>query len=47
MTGEDPNAAMKFGMVIHGGAGTIDRTKMTPEKEQAYRNGLEQSLKVG
>src|SRR5689334_16731958 len=47
MTGEDPNATMKFGMAIHGGAGTIERAKMTPNKEQAYRAGLEQSLKVG
>lgn len=38
---------MKFGMVIHGGAGTIERSTMTPEKEQAYRTALEQSLKAG
>jgi beta-aspartyl-peptidase (threonine type) len=37
MAGEDSNAAMKFGMVIHGGAGTIDRAKMTPEREKAHR----------
>jgi beta-aspartyl-peptidase (threonine type) len=44
---EDPNTPMKFGMVIHGGAGTIDRSEMTPENEQAHRDGLEQSLKAG
>ena len=37
----------KFALVIHGGAGTIERGKMTPEKEQAYRTGLENSLKAG
>jgi beta-aspartyl-peptidase (threonine type) len=45
--GEESNPAMKFGMVIHGGAGTIERAKMTPEREKAYRAALEQSLKTG
>ena len=36
-----------FGLVIHGGAGTIERSKLTPEKEQAYRAALELSLKSG
>jgi len=44
---EDSTRPMKFGMVIHGGAGTIDRAKMTTENEQAHRAGLEQSLKAG
>jgi len=38
---------MKFGMVIHGGAGTIERSEMTPENEAAHRAGLEQALKAG
>lgn len=33
--------------VIHGGAGTIDRDQMAPEKEKEYRAGLEQALKKG
>ena len=37
----------KFGLVIHGGAGTIDRAKMTPEKECQYRAGLERALAAG
>jgi len=37
----------KFALVIHGGAGTIERAKMTPEKESQYRAGLENSLKAG
>jgi beta-aspartyl-peptidase (threonine type) len=39
--------ATKPALVIHGGAGTIDRSKMTPEKEKAYREGLANALKVG
>ena len=38
---------MKFGMVIHGGAGTIERNQMTTENEKAHREGLEQALKAG
>lgn len=38
---------MRAGLVIHGGAGTIDRAKMTPEKEKAYREGLGTALKIG
>lgn len=34
-------------LVIHGGAGTITRGSMTPEREKQYREGLEQSLRAG
>src|SRR6266478_5336082 len=37
----------KFGIVIHGGAGTIERANMTPEKERNYRAGLERALTTG
>jgi beta-aspartyl-peptidase (threonine type) len=37
----------KFGLVVHGGAGTIERSNMTPEKERAYRAGLERALTAG
>ena len=37
----------KFGLVIHGGAGTMERAQMMPEREQEYRAGLERSLKTG
>jgi beta-aspartyl-peptidase (threonine type) len=33
--------------VIHGGAGTIERSEMTPEKEREYRAGLERALTAG
>ncbi len=36
-----------FGLVIHGGAGTILRKNMTPEKEAAYKEVLEQAVRVG
>jgi beta-aspartyl-peptidase (threonine type) len=37
----------RIAIAIHGGAGTISRANMTPEKEAAYRAGLEQSLRAG
>ena len=37
----------KIGLAVHGGAGTIERSKMTPEKEREYRAGLERALSAG
>jgi beta-aspartyl-peptidase (threonine type) len=37
----------KIALVIHGGAGTIERSKMTPERETEYRAGLERALTAG
>jgi L-asparaginase / beta-aspartyl-peptidase len=37
----------KFTLVIHGGAGTITRQNMTPEREKAYREVLTQALQTG
>ena len=34
-------------LVLHGGAGTIDRASMTPELEQDYRAALEGALRAG
>ena len=36
-----------FGFVIHGGAGTIERSRMTPERERAYREKLTEALLAG
>lgn len=36
-----------YGMVIHGGAGTITRGSMTAEMEAQYRAVLEQALRTG
>ncbi len=38
---------MKFSIAIHGGAGTITRALMTPEKELAYTAGLDAALACG
>jgi beta-aspartyl-peptidase (threonine type) len=37
----------KITLVIHGGAGTITRGNMTPEKEEAYKEKLNEALKTG
>lgn len=34
-------------LAIHGGAGTILRSQMTPDLESEYRNGLENALRAG
>ncbi|MAQ76682.1 MAG: beta-aspartyl-peptidase [Aquimarina sp.] len=36
-----------FGIVIHGGAGTILKENMTPEKEEAYKTKLKEAIAVG
>ncbi|MFL6333393.1 MAG: isoaspartyl peptidase/L-asparaginase family protein [Pyrinomonadaceae bacterium] len=36
-----------FGFIIHGGAGTIERSRMTPERERAYREKLTEALLAG
>jgi L-asparaginase / beta-aspartyl-peptidase len=41
------NSAGKFGFVIHGGAGTILRSKMSAAMEQAYRDQLTGALQAG
>src|SRR4051794_30825676 len=37
----------KIGLAIHGGAGTIDRSSMPPQREREYRTGLERALSAG
>lgn len=36
-----------YAMVIHGGAGTIERSSMTAEKETAYQSKLTEALETG
>ena len=36
-----------FSLAIHGGAGTITRAQMSPEKEMAYIQALNQALTIG
>ncbi len=37
----------KYAIALHGGAGTILRTQLTPEKETAYKNALKTALDAG
>jgi len=37
----------KFSIAIHGGAGTLLKGQMTPEKEAAYRKALDKALEHG
>jgi len=36
-----------YALAIHGGAGTILKSTMTPEKELAYKNGLRDAIEAG
>src|SRR5438094_1934112 len=47
-TNDQPNMEIrKVGLVVHGGAGTISRSEMTPQREREYRAGLERALTAG
>lgn len=37
----------QYAIAIHGGAGTILKSTMTPEKELAYKNGLQDAIEAG
>ena len=39
-------AAGKWAIVMHGGAGVIERSSMTPEREKAYRAGLDEAIQA-
>ena len=43
----EENPTNNFGIVIHGGAGTILKKNMSEEKETEYRNALSEAIKVG
>jgi beta-aspartyl-peptidase (threonine type) len=45
--GAPVNDTAKYVMVIHGGAGTILTSQMTPGREQAYAAALEKALRAG
>ena len=38
---------MNYGIAIHGGAGTILRSSMTPEKEKLYTEALKKAMETG
>ena len=44
---EKKETKAEFAIIIHGGAGTILKKNMTPEKEAAYEAKLEEAIRVG
>jgi beta-aspartyl-peptidase (threonine type) len=46
---EQPTAAapVTWSLAIHGGAGVIERARLTPEQDQAYRTALSEALAAG
>jgi len=44
---QSEKAASRTMLVMHGGAGTITRKSMTPEKEKAIREAMELALRTG
>jgi len=47
ITSRAQTPAKKFVLVVHGGAGTILKSQMTPEKEKAYSDALNEALEKG
>jgi L-asparaginase / beta-aspartyl-peptidase len=47
VTGAPPEAEPRWGMVIHGGAGTISREAMSAEAEAEHRARLAEALRAG
>ncbi len=45
--GQENAVQPTFGMVMHGGAGTIKKENMTPEMAKAYRDKLTEALQTG
>jgi beta-aspartyl-peptidase (threonine type) len=41
------DAKKPFGLVLHGGAGTIERARLTPELEAQYRAELQKAIDAG
>lgn len=44
---KEPAQVNEFAIVIHGGAGTILKKNMTPEKEAAYKAKLSEAIQIG
>jgi beta-aspartyl-peptidase (threonine type) len=43
----EPEATIAWGLVVHGGAGTIARDQMTPEREAEHREAMAAALTAG
>ena len=37
----------QWAVVMHGGAGVIERSSMTPEAERGYRAGMQEAITAG
>lgn len=46
-TGSAPEPAPRWSIVVHGGAGVIERASMTPELEAQYRAAMQRALATG
>ena len=46
-TAQEATPAPRWTLVIHGGAGTMDRDRITPEQDAAYRAALSAALDAG
>ncbi len=44
LSAQAQQAPHKWALVLHGGAGVIERSSMTPEAERAYRTGLTEAI---
>jgi beta-aspartyl-peptidase (threonine type) len=45
--GDNGTPRPPYSIVIHGGAGTLSKASMSPEKEQAYKAALDSALSIG
>lgn len=43
----DAASESRWALAIHGGAGVIERTQLSPERDALYRQGLQQALDAG
>lgn len=46
-SGEEELFRQEWAIVIHGGAGAMSKSKMTPELDKKYRDGLSEALSAG
>ncbi len=45
--GQGASSAHRWAIVVHGGAGVIERSKLGPEGDKEYREGLKQAVEAG
>jgi L-asparaginase / beta-aspartyl-peptidase len=45
--GQAPQAVHHWSLVVHGGAGVIERSQLGPEGDKAYREGLKNAVEAG